>query len=168
MPISALMRGKSRSGSVRVPSMSKRMARGRICWSWGDIGENDMNKLPVVSCQLPVERHIRAEMIERLRAIYATRARNFFPITIVSVLAGNWQLITGNLFLLLALFASPARAASGWFDASFRRPIEVIWDAEHASGAEICYVEFYTCGHLLPDGADVRVAMDDGRQVAAK
>jgi hypothetical protein len=43
-----------------------------------------------------------------------------------------------------------------------------MWDAEHAGGGEICYVEFYAAGHLLPDGADVRVAMDDGRQVAAK
>jgi PKD repeat protein len=72
------------------------------------------------------------------------------------------------LLAFLLSIASQARAASGWFDASFRRPVEVIWDAEHAGGGEICYIEFYTAGHLAPDGADVRVATDDGRQTAAK
>ncbi|HWE01671.1 MAG TPA: PKD domain-containing protein [Tepidisphaeraceae bacterium] len=72
------------------------------------------------------------------------------------------------LFAIVFCSVSAARGATGWFDASFRRAIDVTWDAEHASGSEICYVEFYTAGHLLPDGADVRVAMDDGRQVAAK
>src|SRR5437899_1399336 len=36
--------------------------------------------------------------------------------------------------LVVALFASSANAASGWFDDSFRRPIDVTWDADRASG----------------------------------
>jgi hypothetical protein len=68
---------------------------------------------------------------------------------------------------MLAFF-TPAHAASGWFDNPFRRPVEVIWDAEHGGGYELCSVEFYTGGHVNPDGSDLRVATEDGRQVAAK
>jgi hypothetical protein len=74
-----------------------------------------------------------------------------------------------SLIILIALlFVIPAQAfaVSGWFDDSFRRPVEVIWDAENAGGSELCYVELYTGGH--PDGSDLRVSTDEGRQVPAK
>ena len=70
--------------------------------------------------------------------------------------------------LLLTALCSPALALSGWFDDSFRRPIEVIWNAEQAGGYELCYVEFYTGGNMNPDGSDLRIATDEGRQVPAK
>src|SRR5258708_6351813 len=66
------------------------------------------------------------------------------------------------LFILsLALLSPRAFAASGWFDDSFRRPIEVIWDAEHGSGSEVCHVVMYTGGHHNPDGSDIRVSTED-------
>jgi len=61
---------------------------------------------------------------------------------------------------------STTRAA--WFDSAwmYRRPIDVTWDAEHANGNELATAEFYTAGHALPDGRDIRVATDDGKLVA--
>jgi PKD domain len=60
---------------------------------------------------------------------------------------------------------STTRAA--WFDSTwpYRRPIDVTWDAEHATGNELATAEFYTAGHALPDARDIRVATDDGKIV---
>ena len=68
------------------------------------------------------------------------------------------------LFIFL-LFATTARAA--WFDSAwpYRRPIEVTWDAEHATGNELATAEFYTAGHALPHARDIRVATDDGKLI---
>ncbi|MDB5330538.1 MAG: hypothetical protein JWP03_1689 [Phycisphaerales bacterium] len=86
-----------------------------------------------------------------------------------------FQFAICNRLLLLVLvasvaglFASNSFAATGWFDDSFRRPIDVTWDADRASGSELCTVEFFTAGHHNPTGADIRVATDEGRQVPAK
>ncbi|MDB5304893.1 MAG: hypothetical protein JWM97_2442, partial [Phycisphaerales bacterium] len=68
----------------------------------------------------------------------------------------------------LASLHSAANAAGGWFDDSFRRPIDVTWDADRAAGGELCAVEFLTAGHHNPAGTDVRVATEEGRQVPAK
>jgi PKD repeat protein len=58
---------------------------------------------------------------------------------------------------------------AAWFDAAwpYRRPITVTWDAEHATGIELATAEFYTAGHALADGRDIRVATDDGKLVAS-
>jgi hypothetical protein len=71
------------------------------------------------------------------------------------------------LFHLLActlLCASRTRAAE-WFDPAwpFRRQMDVTWDAEHqGDDGEIAVADFYTAGHHLPNGEDVRVVADDG------
>lgn len=80
--------------------------------------------------------------------------------------SGSWLLASG--FFVLSLLPLTSLAASGWFDNSFRRPVEVIWDAENAAGTELCYVEFYTGGHHAADGADIRVSTEEGRQLPAK
>jgi hypothetical protein len=68
--------------------------------------------------------------------------------------------------LWLILFSSSSNGA--WFDANwpYRRPIDVTWDADHASGDELATAEFYSDGHCLPNGDDLRVATDDGKLVA--
>jgi hypothetical protein len=70
-------------------------------------------------------------------------------------------------FVWLMVSASTARAA--WMDAAwlYRRPIEVTWDADHASGNELATAEFYCDGHALPNAEDIRVATDDGKVVAS-
>ncbi|HYE17834.1 MAG TPA: PKD domain-containing protein [Tepidisphaeraceae bacterium] len=68
-------------------------------------------------------------------------------------------------FLALLLFAPCASAA--WFDNAypFRREITVAWDADKPTGSELALAEVLTAGRHKPDGADVRVAADDGRPV---
>ncbi|HET6246783.1 MAG TPA: PKD domain-containing protein [Tepidisphaeraceae bacterium] len=107
-----------------------------------------MHRLSVVSCA------------QTEAGCYKPVARR--KIQILSLLAGFWFLASG--FLL----PSSARAASGWFDDSFRRPIEVIWDADNAGGSELCYIQIDTEGHHNADGSDIRVATDEGRQLPAK
>jgi PKD repeat protein len=69
------------------------------------------------------------------------------------------------LIFVISVAAPQTRAA--WFDAAwqYRRPIDVTWDAEHASGDELATLEFYSNGHALPNADDVRVATDDGNLV---
>ncbi len=72
-------------------------------------------------------------------------------------------------FVVLTLAAAgPARAA--WFDAAWtcRRTVDVAWNADAARGDEAAQAEVYTDGHALPSDADVRVATDDGKPVAAR
>lgn len=68
------------------------------------------------------------------------------------------------------LFILTASARGGWFDGGwgYRRPIDVGWNAEHASGEELAVAEFYTAGHALPNGADVRVTTDEGRVLPSR
>lgn len=76
--------------------------------------------------------------------------------------------------LLLALAAvilvSPARAlaVSGWFDGTFRRTLELPGNPDKIAQGQVCVGRFNTLGHLNADGADLRVATDEGRQVPAQ
>ena len=74
-------------------------------------------------------------------------------------------LVLANFFLSALACASGARAGE-WFDPAwqYRREMNVTWDAEHAGDdGEMAVADFYTAGHSLPDGADVRVVTDDGK-----
>ncbi len=75
--------------------------------------------------------------------------------------------ISGFVILVL-LLCSPTRAA--WFDAAwpYRRAVDVTWDAEHSKGDDVASVEFYSAGHHLDGGSDVRVATEDGKLVASQ
>ena len=73
-----------------------------------------------------------------------------------------------GIALFICLTASQASAVTGWFDNACRRPIDVIWDAEHANAGDLCAVEFLTGGHVNADGSDLRIATDEGRQVPAR
>lgn len=78
-----------------------------------------------------------------------------------------WGCVRAVVGVLLMLGMCRNSLAAGWFDNPFRRVVEVIWDAEHGS-SDTCYVEMLTGGHMKPDGADVRVSSEDGRQTAAR
>jgi hypothetical protein len=73
------------------------------------------------------------------------------------------------LLCIILLGASPLCqvASAAWFDSAwpYRRPISFQWDDEHASGEEMASAVFYTDGHALPNGEDVRVATADGKLV---
>jgi hypothetical protein len=60
-----------------------------------------------------------------------------------------------------------ASAQGAWLDANypFRRPIEVIWDAEKSNGEDLATAEFYAAGKIDDTGRDIRVATEEGRQV---
>ncbi|HSI33653.1 MAG: PKD domain-containing protein [Phycisphaerae bacterium] len=68
--------------------------------------------------------------------------------------------------LALILLLTP-RATAAWFDNAhpFRREVTVAWDADKPTGSELALAEVLTAGRHKPDGADVRVAADDGRPV---
>jgi len=73
-----------------------------------------------------------------------------------------------RLLVGLALFLSP-QFAWAWFDAAwtFRREVNVAWEADKAAGTELAMVEVFTAGHHQADGSDIRVATDEGRVVAS-
>ncbi|MGH7214078.1 MAG: PKD domain-containing protein [Tepidisphaeraceae bacterium] len=78
---------------------------------------------------------------------------------------------TGILPVILCLIwcLSTTHRASGADNAPiFRRTIDFVWDAERATGDEVGFVRFYTAGHHQPNGTDVRVTTEDGRQVASR
>ncbi len=56
-----------------------------------------------------------------------------------------------------------------WFDSAwqYRRGISITWDDDHPSGEDLASCVFYTDGHALPQGEDIRVATEDGRLVAS-
>jgi PKD repeat protein len=73
--------------------------------------------------------------------------------------------------ILLLFFLLPAKSASaGWVDEgwTYRRPVEAAWESGKATGGELAVAEFYTAGHHLPNGADVRVASGEGREIASR
>jgi PKD repeat protein len=76
----------------------------------------------------------------------------------------NW-LLAG---IIVCLWTS-SDCEAAWFDSAwqYRRPISFTWDDEHPSGEDLACVVFYTDGHTLPNGEDVRVATEDGRLVAS-
>jgi PKD repeat protein len=63
----------------------------------------------------------------------------------------------------MLLFAPACRA--GWWDSNWtcRRSLPIIWDDEHATGNDLASCVFYTDGHALPNGEDVRVTTEDGK-----
>jgi hypothetical protein len=68
------------------------------------------------------------------------------------------------------LAGGAATVQGAWFDSAwpFRRPVEVTWAADKASGEELAEVTVDTAGHALADGADIRVAGEDGKLVPAE
>ena len=84
---------------------------------------------------------------------------------------GGWGIPRILLCLLPAaycLLIPPS--AFAWIEGgySFRRPIDVTWEAERATGDELAVADLYTAGHLRADGADLRVATGDGRLLATR
>ena len=76
------------------------------------------------------------------------------------------------LFLLVALLmvaVADEPCHAGWFDAAwqYRRPMTIVWDDQNPSGEDMATAVFYTDGHALPNGDDIRVATEDGKQVAS-
>ncbi|MGA2233246.1 MAG: PKD domain-containing protein [Tepidisphaeraceae bacterium] len=73
-----------------------------------------------------------------------------------------------KFYLLASLFLLPLPARADWFDShwQFRRPLQLVSDADH-TGSDLAMAEFYTAGHAAPDGRDVRVSLPDGRLVAS-
>ncbi len=75
------------------------------------------------------------------------------------------------LGLVVCTGLQSAARAGEWFDPnwSFRRVLDVTWDAEHqGDDGEIAVADFYTAGRCLPDGSDLRVVSDDGRPCATR
>ncbi len=72
------------------------------------------------------------------------------------------------LALLITVAVVPACQAA-WFDADWtcRRPVQITWDDQNPTGEDLASCLFYTDGHALPNGEDVRVATEDGKLVAS-
>lgn len=70
--------------------------------------------------------------------------------------------------LAALLAASPLHAA--WFDNNWplRRCIDVDWPADKPTGDELAWVTFFTAGRHQPDGADLRIATEDGTLVPSR
>lgn len=73
-------------------------------------------------------------------------------------------------FVFLCCHASAFDVSAAWFDGAwpFRREVNVTWEADKAQGHELALAEVYTAGHHKEDGSDVRVAAEDGRQMASR
>ena len=63
-------------------------------------------------------------------------------------------------FFGLLMLASAADAAT------YKRSLDVVWDAENAKGHELAYAEFFTAGHHQEDGSDIRLTDSAGKPVA--
>jgi hypothetical protein len=61
----------------------------------------------------------------------------------------------------------PAKASAAWFDSDwhYRRAVQMDRLIKAFDGHLLCQVEFYTDGHALPNGEDVRVATEEGKLV---
>jgi PKD repeat protein len=70
--------------------------------------------------------------------------------------------------LLIALSMTSICHAE-WFDSNWtcRRALPVIWDEQNASGNDLGSCLFYTDGHALPNGEDVRVTTAEGKLCAS-
>jgi hypothetical protein len=70
----------------------------------------------------------------------------------------------------LCLAAASSAWGAGWWDGawSFRRPVDVDWPADRATGDELAWTDLYTAGRHNADGSDVRVASEDGRLMASR
>jgi PKD repeat protein len=92
--------------------------------------------------------------------------RPFFRCSSVSVCGSS---VADILIVLVAMLMLPALSKASWFDSAwqYRRPIQIIWDDNNASGEDMASCVFYTDGHALPNGEDVRVATEDGKLVAS-
>ena len=79
------------------------------------------------------------------------------------LLQNKWLLAA----ILFGLTASQCKAA--WFDAAwqYRRAIQITWDDQHPNGEDLASCVFYTDGHALPNGEDIRVATEGGKLVAS-
>lgn len=72
--------------------------------------------------------------------------------------------------LASCVFLLQALPAFGWMDPAwmYRRPIDVDWVADRATGDELVMADFYTGGALRDDGADLRITTQDGRLLPAR
>jgi len=75
-------------------------------------------------------------------------------------------------FLILPLLFAvsiPSICQAEWFDSNWtcRRALPVMWDDENASGNDLGSCLFYTDGHALPNGEDVRVTTAGGKLCAS-
>jgi PKD repeat protein len=70
-------------------------------------------------------------------------------------------------FLSLLLFGTQLASAAPWLEGgyTFRRPIDVKWDND-TTADQLCVADFFTGGHSQPNGAEIRVATEDGKAVA--
>ena len=66
------------------------------------------------------------------------------------------------LMLLHVLSAVAATYDEGW---TCRRPITVEWNADRPVGDELAVAEFLTAGKALPDGSDIRITTEQGRDL---
>lgn len=71
-------------------------------------------------------------------------------------------------FLSVALPLVPS-ASGAWYDSgwTFRRPVELPADSDQTDSG-LAYAEFYAAGHQQPNGADVRVATEEGKLVPSR
>jgi hypothetical protein len=74
-----------------------------------------------------------------------------------------------GLLATILLLLNTVTCHATWFDSAwqYRRPMSIIWDDQNPSGEDLATAVFYTDGHALPNGEDVRVATEDGKQVAS-
>jgi PKD repeat protein len=70
---------------------------------------------------------------------------------------------------LLFAFSIPSVCRAEWFDSNWtcRRSLQVVWDEQNASGNDLGSCLFYTDGHALPNGEDVRVTTAEGKLCAS-
>jgi PKD repeat protein len=71
------------------------------------------------------------------------------------------------LFAMVAAVSMAVPCRAGWYDSAwqYRRQIQIIWDDEHPTGEDLATAVFYTDGHALANGEDIRVATEEGKLV---
>jgi PKD repeat protein len=67
--------------------------------------------------------------------------------------------------ILLAMLAFAPACQAAWFDSNWtcRRSLQIVWDDQNATGNDLASCVFYTDGHALPNGEDVRVTTEEGK-----
>jgi len=99
--------------------------------------------------------------------------RDMAPVATGLQNAGRWLTVrqrSGISCLLMTVVmlyvSSLARGSSAWLDGwTFRRQVEVNWDPDKAAGDDLATAEFFTAGHAMARGEDIRVSDDDGHIV---